>query len=226
MSLRGRKTRKTRLFTDQYIKSLKPEDKMYQVRESRGFAIRVLPSGRKTWYFVYQLEKRRRQLNLGTYPHTTLKDAHEAYRVAYDLLQKGVDPQASPGSVSSTENDLENLLISELVKKYLLHIEGHLVPLSVVQQRRILEKEILPDFGHRKAKELPRRDAIALIEKIAKRAPGQARNVVKTARAMFTYALERDYIEHNPFIGIGRAVPAIAPRIRSRVLSPKEIGTV
>lgn len=49
---RKRNRKPIRVFTDQFIKNLKPEAEMYQVREGRGFAIRVLPSGVKTWYYI------------------------------------------------------------------------------------------------------------------------------------------------------------------------------
>jgi hypothetical protein len=41
------------LFTDKKIKALKPKDHIYDVREKNGFAIRVFPSGEKSWVFIY-----------------------------------------------------------------------------------------------------------------------------------------------------------------------------
>lgn len=74
---RKRQERKSATFTDRYIKSLKPESKIYQVREGRGFAIRVLTSGVKSWYYVDAVDGKRRQMCLGNYPDVSLEEAHE-----------------------------------------------------------------------------------------------------------------------------------------------------
>ncbi|MEZ4484356.1 MAG: integrase arm-type DNA-binding domain-containing protein [Syntrophotaleaceae bacterium] len=209
------------LFTDRYIKSLKPESKMYQIREGRGFAIRILPSGVKTWYYVYSFGGKRRQLNLGNYPDTSLQEAHDSYRRAVELVKGGIDPQ-EPLSAAN-QMDTSGLSVAELISMYLEHIENHLVPLSVLQQARTLKNDVFPTLGGRRATDVKRKDAIKLIELVAGRAPGQGRNVLKTARAMFSFALMREMVEQNPFSCIAKAVPSIAPRERSRTLAVHEI---
>ncbi|MFZ4860207.1 MAG: Arm DNA-binding domain-containing protein, partial [Desulfuromonadaceae bacterium] len=52
-------------FSDKYLASLKPKEKSYKVREAKGFAIFVLPSGTKTFLFIYEVGGKRKQLNLG-----------------------------------------------------------------------------------------------------------------------------------------------------------------
>jgi len=191
--------RKPGVFTDRYVKSLKPEGKMYQVREGRGFAIRVLPSGVKTWYFIYTMTGKRRQLNLGNYPEMSLQDAHEKYRRAFDLVKNGKDPQLQILERYAQIIDPKNMTVSMLSSRYVDHIANHLVPRSVQQQNRTLAKDVLPVIGTILASEVGRCDAVSLVENIALRAPGQARNVIKTARSMFSCALEREFVEYNPF---------------------------
>jgi hypothetical protein len=48
-------------FTDTKIRSLKAGEKKYYLREANGFAIRVLPSGAKTWLFIYTHEGKRKE---------------------------------------------------------------------------------------------------------------------------------------------------------------------
>jgi integrase len=60
-----------------------------------------------------------------------------------------------------------------------------------------------------------------MIESIGK--AGMAGQILKHARAMFTYALNREYVEYNPFSSIASALPAIKPNSRSRVLEDTEI---
>lgn len=118
------------------------------------------------------------------------------------------------------------LTVADLIPLYVEHIKNHLVPLSVRQQKRTLEHDMLPVWQHRPLKEIRRPDAIKLIELIQKRAPGQARNVKKAAQSMFDYAEAREYVEFNPFTRVQKHVPAIAPRSGDRKLSDEEIKIV
>jgi len=220
---RKRQERKSGIFTDRYIKSLKPESKIYQVREGRGFAIRILPSGVKSWYYVYAVDGKRRQMCLGNYPDVSLEEAHEKFRKAVDLVKSGVDPlgkQAEPEPIAA---EPAILTVTDLKKLYIEHAKSYLVPRSVVQQTRTLDQDVIPVMGNKTAAEIRRKDAIALVEEVAKRAPGQARNVIKTARAMFSFAHDRELVEANPFARVGRAVPSTAPKSRERTLSASEI---
>lgn len=208
-------------FTDKYLKALKPREKQYYIREKHGFAVRVLPSGVITFLYIYTLNGKRRQMNLGNYPTTKLADARKKFLDAAGRVAEGNDPQTQPERAeASTE-----LTVKALAKQYFAHIETHLVDRSVKQQKRTIEQDVLPAWGEQLVTDIRRRDAIELIEQVAGRAPGQARNVLLNARTMFSFALHREMIEYNPFSGVGAAVPSAAPGSRERVLSDEEIKT-
>jgi len=80
-------------FSDRYIASLKPRDKKYAVRENRGFAVQILPSGSKTFMYIFELNKQKGYFHLGTYPSKSLADARIAYNDAYNLVKRGIDPR-------------------------------------------------------------------------------------------------------------------------------------
>ena len=61
-------------FSDKYISSLKTKGKAYTIREAKGFTLKVFPTGTKTYLYIYEIGGKRKQLNLGTYPHTTLTE--------------------------------------------------------------------------------------------------------------------------------------------------------
>ena len=220
---RKRQERKSGVFTDRYIKSLKPETKIYQVREGRGFAIRVLPSSVKSWYYVYTLNGKRRQMCLGNYPDVTLEEAHEKYRKAVDLVKSGTDPLREQAETEPIAAEPPILTVSGLKGLYIEHAKSYLVPRSVVQQSRTLDQDVIPVIGNKPVSDIRRKDAIALVEEVAMRAPGQARNVIKTTRAMFSFAHDRELVEVNPFARVGRAVPSTAPKSRERTLTISEV---
>lgn len=211
-------------FTDKFLKNLKPKEKQYYVREARGFAVRVLPSGLRIFLYIYEINGKRRQLNLGEYPLVSLKAARDKYGDAFKLVHNGTDPQAQvEAPPSPSEPETTTTTISDLVKKYSAHIETSLVERSAKLQKQRLENHLVFVWGERDVTTIRRRQAVELIERIAAKKPGAARNVLLAARAMFTYARRRELVEFNPFSEVGLAVPTATANDRDRVLSDEEL---
>jgi integrase len=209
-------------FTDRYLQSIKPPEKEYCIREGHGFTLRVLPSGIKTFQYIYAMNGKRHRMNLGQYPATTLADAREKFRTAAIMVGKGMSPLEQP---VATEPEAA-LTIQKLVDNYKVFVEQHLAKSTARETVRTVDKYIIPVWKERNAQEIRRKDAINLIDPIAATAPGQARGVMKIARAMFNYALDRELVEINPFTRLSTAVPSIKPTSTSRTLSDVEIKTV
>ena len=89
------------------------------------------------------------------------------------------------------------------------------------EDKRALEKDVIPLWGTWKAHEVKRRDAAKLLESIVDRgAPVQACNVLEKCRKLFNKAIEWGYVESNPFAVMERPVKKVE---RDRVLSEDEI---
>jgi len=211
-------------FTDKYILNLKPLDKKYYKREARGFAIRVMPSGVKTFLYVYKVnDKGRQELNLGEYPYTTLAGAREKYQAAYTLVSKGVDPKEQIKAVEEAKEKARNTTFKHFSDEYLRWSEQHHTQAGYKINKLSLENDVLPFWQDRDISGISRRDAIELLERVAHRAPGQAGNVQRAARGVFGYALEREYIPANPMLGLSKVVPALKQVPRERILTDAEI---
>ncbi|MBW1992682.1 MAG: tyrosine-type recombinase/integrase, partial [Deltaproteobacteria bacterium] len=89
------------------------------------------------------------------------------------------------------------------------------------EDKRILEKDILPVWGTSKAKDITKRDVIQLLDNIMERdAPIMANRTFAVIRRMFNFAMERDIVTASPCL----AVKAPAPENqRDRVLTAEEI---
>ena len=198
--------------------SKKPPEKKKYIREGRGFAIRVMPTGAITFLHIYTTVGKRREDNLGHYPHVSLADARRQHRANLDKLEDGIDPQATVPVVVIDEP----MTIDKLVVEY---CDWRTKNLDNKEGVRTIEKDILPAWSGRFATSIRRPDAIKLVEQKAHDAgkPGQARNIVKYGRAMFTFAMDRHYVDLNPFVRVSSAVPATAPRSNKRCLSDDEI---
>ncbi len=209
-------------FTDRFLQSIKPPEKEYCIREGHGFTLRVLPSGVKTFQYIYTLNGKRHRMNLGQYPAVTLADAREKFRAAAILAGKGLSPLEQSVAIEPETA----LTIQKLVDAYKEFVEQHMAKSTARETVRTLDKYIIPSWKDRNAQDIRRKDAISLIDPIAATAPGQARGVMKIARAMFNYAMDRELVEINPFTRLPAAVPSIKPTSTSRTLSDDEIKTV
>ena len=62
------------VFSDRFIRGLKPADKLYEERDAGcpGLVLRVGQRGLKVWEVVVSRDGRRRRIRLGTYPDVSL----------------------------------------------------------------------------------------------------------------------------------------------------------
>lgn len=213
-------------FSDSWLKGLKPEPGQTvkkDFREGKGFGVRLMPSGAKTFFFMYHFDGKRRFMNLGTYPTTSLKQANENYREAASLLEQGKDP------ITVREQEKADRMaektVAWLTKQYMEnYAKGKKVERSLYDDQRTLDTDVLPYWKKRSINSIRRQDAVDLVNAAIKRgAPGQARNIFKLMRAIWNYAVESHYVEFNPFDKMTKVLPSLAPVQRKRVLDDKEI---
>jgi integrase len=216
-------------FTDKYILSLKPQPKMYFIREGRGFTIRVMPSGLKTFFYIYTNKSKQAYYKIGHYgvnvPDVTLCAARVKYQAVYNLHKAGheLTVQLAP------EVNADPVLFKDFSAAFLVS-KGNAKPavsdVYLNWLRCALDADVLPYWGDRDIKSITRRDAIELLERVAARAPGQVKNVHTAAQGVMQYAQDRDYIEYNPMLRLSNVVPELRANPRKRILSEKEIKTV
>lgn len=211
-------------FTDKLLQSIKPTDKKQYIREGRGFTLRVLHTGIKTFLYIYTFKGKRRELNLGIYPYTKLADAREAYQDAYNLVIKGIDPQEHNKAIESakelvTFKHFSDLYLAEYSKVHHSPAWNKILALA-------LKNDVLPFWKDKDITTIGRRDAIALLETVAKRSAGMVGNVHKAAQGVFDYALQREHLEYNPMLRLSKPVPDLKRPSRDRVLSDNEIKHV
>jgi integrase len=210
-------------FTDRQIKNLKPRADRYEVFEDRGFGIRVAPSGRKTFIYFYRMpgESKKRRLTVGTYPTMSLAEAHRKYAEAREMVAQGVDPGFKTVTERAEERRAPTLLT--LADEYL---EKWAKPRkrSWREDERILRKDIIPLWGHRKAREITRRDVIQLLDGIIDRGAGiMANRTLAVVRKMFNFAVSRDIVSISPCLAVRAPAPE---QRRDRVLTTDEIRSL
>ena len=150
--------------TDFQMKNLKPKPERYEVWEEKtGFGVRVTPKGKKTFIYMYRFGGKARRLTLGAYPKISLAEAHRKYAEAKEKVESGIDPGVIV--VAERKEERKAPTVANLASKY---IEEWAMPRkrSWKTDKRILEKDILPEWGQRKVKDVTRSDVKNLLRKV------------------------------------------------------------
>jgi integrase len=186
----------------------------YWDRDLKGFGLRVSESGRKTWVAMYRHHGRLRRLTLGTYPNVPLVDARKRADAALRGASGGKDPAGEKKAARLAETFRE--LADEYVEKYAKKKKR-----SWREDKRALDRDILPKFGQRKAGDIRRHEVIDLLEKIVERgAPVLANRTLEIMRRIYNWGIEREVVLINP---CARVTPPGAENERERVLTDDEI---
>jgi integrase len=107
-------TRAIHKLSDIAVKSAK---KAGRHSDGGGLYLRVSPTGSKTWGFMWNRDKQRREIGLGSYPAVPLAAARNVAARYREIVAEGGDPKA--------ERDREaEPPFAEVVEKYLATMEG------------------------------------------------------------------------------------------------------
>jgi integrase len=209
----------TKNLTVRFIDSIDPPPSgrvEYFDAGTKGFGLRVTAAGRMTWVVLYRYLGTKRRMTLGTYPTVTLADAREAAEDALRAAAKGKDPAGEKKAAREADT------FAELAEDY---IELHAKPnkRSWKEDRRALDRDLLPTFRLRKAADVKRRDVKKLLAEIkARGAPVLANRTLEIMRKIYNWAIDEERVEINPCLGI----EPFTEQSRDRVLSEDEIRAV
>jgi integrase len=208
-------------FTDKQIAALKPKAGRYEKPEPgrTGLRIRVSPKGEKRWTFTYRFAGEQKRMLLGHYPRTGVASAHKALGDAREKLKQGIDPGAIVAEERRAEREAET--IADLVNEYLeRHARKNMKPNTAASDEWMLNREIVSEWGTRKAKDITRRDIIKLLDGIEDRpAPVLRNRVASVLSRLFRFALDRGVVDASPAVGVRR----LEERSRDRFLTVTEI---
>ncbi len=188
-------------FTDATVRNLKPREVRFEVSESQGkgngkLALRVSPSGAKSWQYLFTLNGQDRRLTLGAYPTMTVAEAHAACGEAMRKRAAGVDPGAVAVEANAAERKAPTFatLAAEYLAQYATNKKD-----GGDRDRATLDRDVLPGWRTLKAESIQRKDVRALLQTIVDRgAPIQANRTLALVRKMFNWAMGQDLVTHNP----------------------------
>jgi hypothetical protein len=139
--------------TVRYLDQLTSHGKRFEVFDALvpGLAVRVAASGRKSFTLYYWHLGRMRRLGLGHYPDVLLAEARKIATQHRGRIFDGADP-AGEKQLEQAQND------NTVQALYDLYRSQHEKTLrSGSEVRRIMEREVLPVWRHRRVVDIRRR---------------------------------------------------------------------
>lgn len=220
--------------TKRAVDAMRPGD-IIADDEVRGFVIRCLPSGTRTYGFRYvNAAGKQRWLPLGLHGSVTPDGARRAARKAAGQVADGRDPVAEKGAIRArAKADIAETLkaVGEdyLIKKCGMRRDGRGKPfyegdLRTADQRRdIFERLVWPTLGMRSIGAIRRSEIARLLDTVEEQnGPRQADLVLAYLSALFNWYASRSDDFRSPLVrGMARTKPR--ERARTRVLDDQEI---
>jgi len=186
--------------------------------ELRGFAVRVLPSGKRYYLVQYRIGTRYRRMSLGQHGMLTTEKARTKAFGLLAAVKDGEDPagERQQGRKAPTVAELAQRFDKE-------HIAVRLKPGTAREYRRNLRRFILPAIGSLKVADVSKAD-IARLHHELRRIPYQANRNLEVISKMFNLAelwgLRPD--GSNP----RRHIRKYPEEKRERYLSPAELAAL
>lgn len=183
-----------------------------------GFALRVLPSGRKTFIIQYRNAfGRSRKKTLGQFPPLTADRARKIAQVELARVTQGEDP------AQERKEALGTLTVKDAAERYFSdYASTHTKARTYHETKRCLEQYVFPSIGGRAITEVSKQD-LQKIHRSMKKTPAQANRVVRVASGLFTFCFSEGILAPGA-VHPARGIAFYKERKRERFLSIEEIS--
>lgn len=192
--------------------------------EVRGFGLRVMPSGRKSYVVEYRLgaggrQAPKRRFTIGQHgsPWTPDSARKRAIEILADVI-KGKDPVAERQEIRRTRDETVGYYVEAFIERYAKKEQK-----SWRETERTLQREFVPRLGRKKPKDVTRREIADCIDGVADRAPVMAHRTFAYVRRFFAWCVEQGFLETSPCVGMK---PPSAGKARERVLNDEELTAI
>jgi integrase len=215
-------TRDAQMLTHRSIEALRPAEAPYRVPDQRckGLAVRVAPSGMKTWDLAYRIRGtgKMRRLSLGRTSDVSLEEARDRANELTSAARGGRDLVADEDEARTAA--ASRISVGTLIDLYVRRrVIGRLRTAKTIESR--LRRTLSPIL-HQCAADICRREIRAILDAMVDQGKGrEAEKRRQVCTAMFRWALSQDIVEADPTAGLeayDRGTP------RDRVLTVEEIA--
>lgn len=221
--------------TDRFVAGVRVKARTnYFDTKTRGLALRVTPSGAKSWWFIYRIDGKAPQWDpLGT--HTSRFGLADARREASNRrrdVDHGIDPIAARrAAAEAAEAEAKATALAEAKAAASVRTFDDLVPIYLAfakatkrtahEDEQKIAKHLRPAWGALPLTEITRAEVAALLDRLAADGMTVGVNRVQALISrMFTVALDRGYVDAHP---AARMLKRFTETARERVLTDDEL---
>ena len=203
------------MITELQVKSAKPKDKPYMLRDDRGLYLRVDPSGRKYWILRTWTTGKERKTSLGPYPDLGLKDARTRRDEIQAARARGEDPfQKAPKRKETFGKMAFEWLKVKMATK-------------APSYRRVIElrlgRYILPALGDSLLEAVTPGQILRLCRCIEETGHIETQRVKVIIGQVFRFAIASDRTDSDPTSSLKGALRTPSPKHFATMTDPEEI---
>jgi hypothetical protein len=204
------------MLTDKTVDALKPKPDKHQWIETdhkpgdepgktcRGFGVKIMRSGTKTYVVSYRVDGREREFVIGSCSEWKCADARKKAGETRRLVKDGKDPQAKRVAARTAPT------VEHLVVYYREEFLPRKKPRGQTEDNSIINQWLLPELGRMRVAEVTAAHARQLHRKITKGGDGRkgtpvkANRVADLGRHLFNIAIKEKWCDENPFQSLKR----------------------
>ncbi len=211
--------------SDTAIKNAKPSpDKPYKLPDEKGMYLLVHTNGGKYFRLDYRFSGKRKTLALGTYPETTLKEAHNKRDTAKKQISDGIDPNEHKKAVKQAKaenaaNSFEVIAREWGAKKVETWEEKN------NRSKRMLERNIFPWLGSKPITDILPKDILDCLRRIEERGTIEtAHRTLQICGQVYRYAVATGRIDRDITPDLRGALPAAKGEHFAAITEPKAVA--
>lgn len=202
----------------------KARDKVEEFADRDSMSVRVSPKGKIVFQLRYRFSGKAERLDLGSYPHISLKDARAKSHEMRSLLDQGQNPK-----VEVRVQQQKYINASTLSEVFNDWYNGYCIKKkkSAADIKSSFELHVLPEIGDLPIDRITLQQWLAVLEDLTENIPSIAERILTNAKQVLKWAKKRELIEVNPLSDIyAKEDLGIEKNRVKRVLSDEEITMV
>lgn len=211
--------------TDTAIRTTKPTEKPQKLADGGGLFLLINPKGGKWWRLKYRFEGKEKQLSLGTYPDTSLKDAREKRDAARKQLAAGIDPGEHRKATKAAKTEQAANSFEIVAREWYAKQVRNWAPSHSEKIIRRLERDLFPWLGARPIASIAAPDLLGVLRRIEARGSVEtAHRALQNCGQIFRYAIATSRAKEDPTPHLKGALPPVTETHFAAITNPKDIG--
>ena len=206
------------------IKSAKPKDKKYRIRDSDKLLLEIYPNGVKGWRVRYFRNGKGHEVCLGNYPALSLKDARKQRDDINGMLFAGLDPLTERNR-KKLATEIEGITFQDACQKWLADREPVWSESHRAKQIIRINKHLIPTLGRFPLSEITPAQVLAVLKDIEKNKLNEtAHRIHGIASQIMRYAVANGWIASDPCRDLVGALAPVAVKHHAAIIEPLAIG--